>query len=71
MDRKEHIQWCKGRALKYIEIGDVSQALTSMISDMRNHKETENHLSIDFMFKSMMEGNVSRKKAETLINGCN
>jgi len=41
MNRAEHIQWCKKRALEYIEAGDVTNAITSMMSDLSKHPETE------------------------------
>lgn len=41
MTRSEHLQWCKDRAMKYVETGDYYQAVTSMLSDLRKHPETE------------------------------
>ena len=43
MTRAEHLAWCKKRALEYVEIGDLSQALVSMTSDLSKHTETQNH----------------------------
>lgn len=40
MTRAEHLQWCKDRALEYLDVGDLNQAATSMISDMSKHPET-------------------------------
>ena len=39
MTRYEHIEWCKQRALEYVEIGDLDQAVSSMISDLLKHEE--------------------------------
>jgi hypothetical protein len=39
----EHIEWCKKRALEYLDRGEVSQAFTSMLSDVRKHPDCENH----------------------------
>jgi hypothetical protein len=39
MTRKEHLAWCKQRALEYLDRGDLTNALASMISDMRKHPE--------------------------------
>jgi hypothetical protein len=44
MTREEHLAWCKKRALEYVDRGDLNQALTSMLSDLRKHPETENHI---------------------------
>lgn len=46
MNRKEHLDWCKKRALEYIEIGDINQAFASMMSDLRKHPETTDHSAI-------------------------
>ena len=43
MTRSEHLQWCKDRALEYVEQGDLVLAWSSFRSDMSKHLETENH----------------------------
>jgi hypothetical protein len=42
----EHLEWCKKRALEYLDVGDPAQAFTSMLSDLRKHPETENHAGV-------------------------
>jgi hypothetical protein len=42
--RAEHIAWCKQRALEYLDRGDLQGAFTSMLSDLRKHPGTENHI---------------------------
>jgi len=32
--------WCKKRALKYLDHGNVAEAVTSMLSDLSKHPET-------------------------------
>lgn len=44
--RAEHLQWCKDRALEYIELGDVVNAWASMCSDLDKHPETSGHIGI-------------------------
>lgn len=39
--RQEHLEWCKKRALEYLDRGDVREAVTSMMSDMQKHEETK------------------------------
>jgi hypothetical protein len=39
-DCAEHLEWCKSRALEYLEQGDLLQAHASMISDLSKHPET-------------------------------
>lgn len=39
MTRAQHVEWCKQRAREYLAIGDVTNAVTSMMSDMNKHPE--------------------------------
>jgi hypothetical protein len=39
--REEHLQWCKDRALEYLDAGDIVDAITSMASDLDKHPETK------------------------------
>ena len=39
--REEHLAWCKQRALEYVDLGDLKNALASMGSDMRKHPQTD------------------------------
>ena len=41
MTRAEHLQWCKDRAMEYVKTGDFNNAVTSMLSDLSKHPETE------------------------------
>jgi hypothetical protein len=52
MTKDEHLEWAKKRALEYLDAGDTSNALTSMMSDMRKHPDLKNHpgLEIGVMF---------------------
>lgn len=45
MTRQEHMQWCKDRALEYVNAGDNDQALASMLSDLGKHPETKSSLA--------------------------
>jgi hypothetical protein len=56
--RCEHIEFCKRRALAYVERGDLQQAFTSMASDLKSHPETENHPHIMFGMGLMMNGHL-------------
>jgi len=46
--RQEHLEWCKKRAIEYIENNDLAQAFTSFQSDMTKHPETANHPALQF-----------------------
>ncbi len=37
MTRSEHLGWAKQRALEYVNEGDLSNAVASMLSDLRKH----------------------------------
>jgi hypothetical protein len=38
--REEHLDFCKRRALEYLDAGDLVNAVTSMGSDLDKHPET-------------------------------
>lgn len=40
MTRQEHIDWCKKRAHEYLDRGDITNAIASMMSDLNKHEET-------------------------------
>ena len=44
--RADHLAWCKSRALKYVDAGDLNQAYASMVSDLGKHPQTEDHAAI-------------------------
>lgn len=44
--RKDHLDFCKARALEYVARGDIHGAFTSMVSDLGKHDETKGHMGI-------------------------
>lgn len=40
MSRREHLEWCKERALQYVDRGLFTLAIASLGSDLRKHPET-------------------------------
>ncbi len=72
MTREEHLQWCKDRALEYVEAGDNDQAFTSMASDLGKHDETREHagirLGMMMLLARKLEGGEAMRK---FINGFN
>ena len=34
MTRQEHLEWCKKRALEYVDMNDMGQAWASIASDL-------------------------------------
>ena len=69
MDRKEHLAWCKQRALEYVEAGDATNAVASMLSDMSKHPETK----LDPMFGMMglMEAQRGPESVRRWVEGFN
>lgn len=59
MTRSEHLQWCKERALEYIDSGDISGAYASMTSDLKKHPETEGHTAIMLGMMLMLGGHLN------------
>jgi hypothetical protein len=39
--RAQHLEFCKQRALEYVERGELLNAVTSMMSDLKKHPDTE------------------------------
>lgn len=70
MDRAEHLQWCKDRALVYVDEGALEQAVLSLTSDLAKHPDTSSSFkgleSIAIM--SLQEGPDS---VRGFINGFN
>ena len=72
MNRAEHIQWAKKRALQYVEHGQISEAYTSFVSDLGKHQETCGHPAIRLGMMLMMGGHLSTAHQMTeFINGTN
>ncbi len=59
MTRAEHLEWCKKRALEYVDTDDTSQAWASMASDMSKHPETANHSALELGMMLLMGGHLS------------
>ena len=56
MDRQEHLAWCKERALEYVKLGKLDQALTSLYSDLGKHEGTAGHPGIGFVMMKQSAG---------------
>lgn len=54
MTRAEHLEWCKSRALEYVDAGELTDALTSMLSDLTKHPDTEASAAPTLMMLGMM-----------------
>ena len=70
--RAEHMEWCKKRALVYVDMGDLTQAWASMASDLRKHPETEKHSGIALGMALLMSDQLDAKDAmRKFIEGFN
>jgi hypothetical protein len=65
MNRTEHLQWCKDRALEYLDSKSpyfsIDDAMASMTSDLGKHDETRHHLdmTVPLMFQLRMAGKLN------------
>ena len=59
MNRQEHLQWCKNRALEYLNHNDIENAFNSFMSDMTKHTETAEHPALHLGLMLRMNGNIS------------
>ena len=70
--RAEHLAWCKQRALEYVAGGDTIQAITSMLSDLGKHPETEGHAAIELTGMMLFAGHLDTpEKVRGHIEGFN
>jgi hypothetical protein len=58
MTRQEHLDWCKRRAIEYIDTGELENAWSSMCSDLQKHDETRDHPAITLGMMLFMSGNL-------------
>jgi len=72
MNREQHLQWCKNRALEYVEQNDLKNAFASFQSDMSKHPETNNHIALQMGTMLLISGNLSTAyQMSDWINGFN
>ena len=69
--REQHIQWCKDRALAYVEIGQLSEAITSMFSDLGKHEETKVVPAPLMVLGTQAGASGSRQRVKDFITGFN
>lgn len=72
MNRKDHLQWCKDRAIDELEHGGIKEAVASMVSDMGKHEELRDHLGLEQMMTLMICGyNGTVNEMRKFIEGFN
>jgi hypothetical protein len=60
--REQHLEWCKKRALAYVDQGYLQEALSLMISDLRKHPKTADHPGIALAVGRMAFGDLTTKE---------
>jgi hypothetical protein len=72
MTRSEHIEWCKKRALEYVDNDDLTSAFSSMMSDLTKHPETDGHAGAVLGMGLLMIGALdTSEKMRNFIEGFN
>ncbi len=56
MNRAEHLQWAKDRALAELAAGSTTNAFASMASDLGKHDELAEHVGIELGLRQVMGG---------------
>ena len=68
----KHLQWCKDRALAYVDAGDLDQAYASMARDLGNHPMTAGNPAIQLGMMMLIGGHLNTaEKMRSFINGFN
>jgi hypothetical protein len=72
ISRAMHLEWCKARALEYVDRGDLVNALSSMGSDLTKHPETANHIGTALGLRMIAAGLLgTAEEMRKFINGFN
>lgn len=66
--RKEHVEWCKQRALEELERSGVDAAMSSLASDFGKHESTNN---ASMMMLCVLIKEMNEKDAKKFIEGFN
>lgn len=70
--REEHMDWCKRRALEYVDAGNLMEAYSSMASDLGKHPETAGHSAIQLGTMLLVGGQLNTSKTmRDFIEGFN
>ncbi|WP_013324090.1 hypothetical protein [Gloeothece verrucosa] len=48
MNKTEHLNWAKERALEYLDLNQLENAWLSFYSDLNKHEELRNHVGLQF-----------------------
>lgn len=57
--KQEHLDWCKERALKHLEDGNIKNAFASMALDLGKHPETADHPGLQLGTRLLLGGHLN------------
>lgn len=70
--RREHMEWCKERALAYCDKGELQMAFSSMSADLQKHTETAGHVGTALGMRLLVSKQLdTTEKMKRYINGFN
>jgi hypothetical protein len=69
--RAEHLHQSKQRAIEYVELGDLPQAIRSMLSDLNKHSETKNNALAQATTMVLLSDRVDKATVRKWIEGFN
>ena len=58
MNRAEHLQWSKDRAIQILNEGDVTGAYSSFLTDMNEHDELREHPALQMGMMLLVGGHL-------------
>ena len=71
MDRAEHLEWAKDRAIGELEAGSPNNALASMASDLGKHEELAGHVGLELGMLEAVAGLMTPERCRNWIEGFN
>lgn len=71
MNRAEHMQWSRDRALEYADAGDAGAAMSSLMQDLALHPETAESAGIvpALMMPLLLAGHLEGGELRKFIEG--
>jgi hypothetical protein len=72
MDRAEHLQWCKDRAIELLDLGEYANSIALMVSDLGKHPDTQNHPALNVTIRILIADQpLTENKIRKWIEGFN
>jgi len=71
MNRQDHLQWAKDRALEYVKANDNQQAFSSMMSDLNKHVDLQDSAKMCYQIGMLALQSESSHEMQKFIEGFN